>query len=62
MPWEGRSGFDEAPTTATSGCTVTDYASLLAVCRWLRQDARPLLVQLPQAAYEAVGERWGLPE
>jgi len=51
----------ETPETATSGCTVTDYPSLLRVCRWLRAQARPVLVQLPEGSYRSLREAWGLP-
>lgn len=51
----------ETPETATSGCTVTDYPSLLKVCRWLRAEARPVLVQLPAGSYRSLREVWGLP-
>ncbi len=51
----------ETPDTATSGCTVTDYASLLTVCQWLRSEAHPVLVQLPEDRYRSLRKPWDLP-
>lgn len=45
----------------TAGCTAMDLAQLEQVVRWLRPDANPMLVQVPQPVYERVRARWSLP-
>lgn len=45
--WENR-------RTATAGCTVMSEEKLAEVIAWLRPEAQPTLVQLPQTEYE----RW----
>lgn len=49
------------PRAPTSGCTAMDAGELERLMAWLDPAARPVLVQLPVAAYERLGERWSLP-
>lgn len=45
----------------TSGCTSMAQHELEEVLRWLDAARAPLLVQLPEPAFQAVREAWGLP-
>ncbi len=45
----------------TAGCTAMQAARVLELALWLDAAARPVLVQLPQAAYEALRVPWNLP-
>lgn len=45
----------------TSGCTSLAPERLEELLRWLQADRRPLLVQLPDPAYERLRESWHLP-
>ncbi|MNP67760.1 hypothetical protein D3C76_1636250 [compost metagenome] len=49
------------PTTPTRGCTAMDPADIAALFNWLDPRQAPLLVQLPEAQYEQLRERWHLP-
>ncbi|WP_419786978.1 L,D-transpeptidase family protein [Pseudodesulfovibrio sp.] len=49
---------DNAPT---SGCTAMDWDTLKEIILWLTPQARPVLVQLPDAAYGRLQGRWNLP-
>ena len=49
-----------APST-TVGCTAFEATDMEALLRWLDPAARPVLVQLPSAAHEALRREWGLP-
>lgn len=49
------------PNSDTSGCTAMSPASMRLIAGWLRADARPLLVQMPQASYSRVRAAWDLP-
>lgn len=46
----------------TSGCTAMDQRELEAVLAWLDPAKHPLLVELPAAEYEALREKWQLPD
>lgn len=52
--WEGEG-------VPTAGCTAMSLADMSELAGWLDGAAAPLLVQLPQAEYEALREAWGLP-
>jgi D-alanyl-D-alanine dipeptidase len=45
----------------TVGCTAMSAAELREVMAWLDPAQAPVLVQLPQAAYEALQGAWSLP-
>ncbi|MBS1144884.1 MAG: hypothetical protein H6R14_2290 [Proteobacteria bacterium] len=45
----------------TAGCTAMAMADMMALAGWLDGAAKPVLVQLPQAEYEARRAAWGLP-
>ena len=45
----------------TAGCTAMALADVMALAAWLDGAAKPLLVQLPQAEYDARRAAWGLP-
>lgn len=51
----------QAPGVPTAGCTAMALADMTALAGWLDASATPLLVQLPQAEYEARQIAWGLP-
>jgi D-alanyl-D-alanine dipeptidase len=48
-------------TTPTSGCTAFPAADVESLVRWLDPRRRPMLVQLPEAEYARLRERWQLP-
>lgn len=50
------------PTAPTRGCTAMDTADIARLLDWLDPGKSPVLVQLPQAQYEELRERWKLPE
>ncbi len=50
-----------APGEATAGCTAMEPADMSALLAWLRPQARPLFVLLPQAEYERWRRAWQLP-
>src|SRR5574338_1211642 len=45
----------------TAGCTAMDAQPLTQILSWLRPGSRPVLVQLPRAAYETLKAAWDLP-
>ncbi|MGF6201875.1 L,D-transpeptidase family protein [Pseudomonas laurylsulfatiphila] len=49
------------PTAPTRGCTAMDPADIARLLDWLDPGKSPVLVQLPQAQYEQLRERWSLP-
>jgi L,D-peptidoglycan transpeptidase YkuD (ErfK/YbiS/YcfS/YnhG family) len=49
------------PTAPTRGCTAMDPADIALLLDWLDPGKSPVLVQLPQAQYEQLRERWSLP-
>lgn len=46
---------------ATSGCTAMDAAVMENLLAWLRPEARPLFVLLPEGEYERLRLQWHLP-
>nr|WP_180206891.1 L,D-transpeptidase family protein [Pseudomonas sp. SbOxS1]NYU07212.1 hypothetical protein [Pseudomonas sp. SbOxS1] len=50
------------PTTPTRGCTAMSPTDIARLFSWLDPRQSPLLVQLPEAQYEQLRERWKLPE
>jgi L,D-peptidoglycan transpeptidase YkuD (ErfK/YbiS/YcfS/YnhG family) len=51
----------ESAGAPTAGCTAMALADMTALAGWLDAAAAPVLVQLPQAEYEARRAAWGLP-
>ncbi|CAI8729169.1 L,D-transpeptidase family protein [Pseudomonas sp. IT-P218] len=49
------------PTAPTRGCTAMDPTDIARLLSWLDPRQAPLLVQLPEAQYEQLRERWHLP-
>lgn len=52
----------KSPADATAGCTAMADASMDGLLGWLREDAYPVFVLLPQAEYARVRAAWALPE
>ena len=50
------------PTVPTRGCTAMDPTDIARLFNWLDPRQSPLLVQLPEAHYQQLRERWNLPE
>lgn len=50
------------PGSTTAGCTAMPDRDLQGILAWLRADADPVLVQLPQAEADRLRGPWGLPE
>ncbi len=48
-------------TQPTIGCTAMRNAEMEAIIKWLRSDAEPVLVQLPQEEYARLRGVWQLP-
>jgi D-alanyl-D-alanine dipeptidase len=46
----------------TAGCTAMAQTNLETLLVWLNPGRKPLLVQLPEAAYERLGKNWKLPK
>ncbi len=51
-----------APIEPTSGCTAMAPNEMEGIITWLRADAEPTLVQLPQEEYARLRAAWQLPE
>ena len=49
------------PESPTVGCTAMPRETIQAIVHWLDADAHPVLVQLTEAAYEALRRPWQLP-
>lgn len=45
----------------TSGCTALRLDDMRTLAGWLRRDARPVLAQMPRAAFASLSGAWGLP-
>lgn len=50
------------PGEATAGCTAMAAETMDEVLRWLRPDARPVFVLLPNSEYTRLAHDWQLPE
>ena len=50
------------PTAPTRGCTAMAPADIARLFNWLDPGKSPMLVQLPEAQYEQLRQRWELPE
>ena len=50
------------PDQGTAGCTAMSDSDLVTLTTWLDPARRPLLVQLPQPAYDRLADRWKLPK
>ena len=50
-----------SPTTSTAGCTAMAPATMQSLLAWLRPQARPVFVLLPQAQYRRLQDAWHLP-
>lgn len=48
-------------SSPTAGCTAMAQTRLESLLRWLRPEALPVLVQLPEATYQTVRQAWKLP-
>jgi zinc D-Ala-D-Ala dipeptidase len=49
------------PSSATVGCTAGDETQMKELIAWLDPSAHPVLVQLPEAVYDAHRSDWALP-
>lgn len=49
------------PRKPTVGCTAMDASQLNEFLTWLDPNAKPVVVQVPAAAYSRVAGMWGLP-
>jgi D-alanyl-D-alanine dipeptidase len=54
--------FRDTPQAVTAGCTALDEGRMEELLAWLDPAARPVLVQLPDAARRKLGALWGLPD
>jgi D-alanyl-D-alanine dipeptidase len=52
----------EGPDSVTAGCTAMPLDRIEALVRWLRSGDDPVLVQLTEALYRELRERWLLPD
>ncbi|MGH8032681.1 MAG: L,D-transpeptidase family protein [Luteimonas sp.] len=50
-----------APGTATAGCTAMAPPAMERLYGWLRPEAHPVFVLLPQAEYQQLKSAWNLP-
>jgi L,D-peptidoglycan transpeptidase YkuD (ErfK/YbiS/YcfS/YnhG family) len=48
-------------SSPTAGCTAMAQTRLESLLRWLRPDAKPVLVQLPESVYRTMRDVWKLP-
>ncbi len=51
----------KSPTDTTTGCTAMSSASMDSLLAWLRPEAKPVFVLLPQAEYQRLQASWRLP-
>src|SRR3546814_13487979 len=52
----------KAPGAPTAGCTAMADATMARLYGWLRPEAKPVFVLLPQAAYDRLQRLWHLPQ
>lgn len=48
-------------SSPTAGCTAMSERDLVRLLRWLDPARRPVLIQMPRAAYRSIRSRYGLP-
>ncbi|MBC7882503.1 MAG: L,D-transpeptidase family protein [Anaerolineae bacterium] len=48
-------------SSPTAGCTAMAQQRLESLLRWLRPEAKPVLVQLPESTYRTMRKSWKLP-
>jgi len=48
-------------SSPTAGCTAMAQQRLEGLLRWLRPEAKPVLVQLPESTFRTVRKAWKLP-
>ena len=51
----------KAPGQTTAGCTAMADPSMQRLYAWLKPEARPVFVQLPEAEYRRLRQSWHLP-
>lgn len=51
----------KTPSTTTAGCTAMEEPAMRELLAWLRPEAQPVFVLLPQAEYGRVQAAWKLP-
>src|SRR3546814_21072986 len=51
----------KAPGAPTAGCTALADATMARLSGWLRPQAKPVFVLLPQAEYDRLPRLWHLP-
>ena len=61
VPGQGSCIFLHAGKDPTVGCTAMPLPDLEALLVWLKADAQPIYVALPQKEYEQLGSQWKLP-
>lgn len=49
------------PVAPTAGCTAMAEAEMQKIITWLKREAKPILVQLPQEEYTRLQDVWKLP-
>lgn len=51
----------KTPSTGTAGCTAMTLQNVEGLAHWLKKEAHPLLVQLPESEFERLQTAWALP-
>ncbi|MCY7354220.1 MAG: hypothetical protein LH470_03920 [Lysobacter sp.] len=49
------------PAQTTAGCTAMDEPAMRVLLAWLRRDAEPVFVLLPEQEYQRLRQPWNLP-
>jgi L,D-peptidoglycan transpeptidase YkuD (ErfK/YbiS/YcfS/YnhG family) len=49
------------PERGTAGCTSMAPANLRKLCKWLKADQHPMILQVPQPLYRKLEKSWNLP-
>src|SRR3546814_4825206 len=52
----------KAPGEHTDGCTAMADATMARLYGWLRPEAKPVFVSLPQTEYDRLKRHWQLPQ